>query len=342
MKEFGSDFHYISSSVFFTEANSQLNKYTFYANGRQAIHHLLTLKNWRRIWIPEYYCYEIISVIRSTGINIILYPDAPGLKDNTIIENLPFQKYDVLLRMNFFGMRSYRDNRNVPIEVIEDHSHDFSGNWASNSNADWCIASLRKTIPIPEGGALWSPKKHKMPDQPLQTSENINLVQKRWLAMKLKQEYLFLNTGNKNSFRELFIETENSFEKLPLSILTQDCIEYLSKFNFHHWNQQKYKNWKVLAQIKSQQLQIMLPESKDCNIFSFVFKLKSEQARCIVRSYLIKNNLYPAILWQIPIEKNKYVIDYSKTMLSIACDGRYNTDDMNEIKIKLENALQLV
>jgi len=282
MQEFGSDFHYTATTDFSRRSENTCSEYLLYANGRHAIQHLIAYKQWERIWLPEYFCYEVFEAIKSTGIKLQFYPDAPGGNDSAIIEKLIFGKKDVLFRMNYFGLRTLRDNSSIIVEVIEDHSHDFSGNWASNSNADWCIASLRKTLPIPEGGVLWSPKQHKIPEQPGQTAENKQLVEKRWLAMKLKQEYLFLNSGNKNSFRELFIETENGFEKLLLSGIAQDCIEYLTKFDNNHWNRQKNQNWKILAQIKSECFQIMLPESNECNVFSFVFTLKSEQEREIV------------------------------------------------------------
>lgn len=60
--------------------------------------------------------------------------------------------------MNYFGLRTSRSNQSLPIPVIEDHSHDLLGRWPLYSDADWCIASIRKTLPTIEGGMVWSPK----------------------------------------------------------------------------------------------------------------------------------------------------------------------------------------
>lgn len=340
MNEFGSDFHFIPNNDFLSSKTNQLHQ-QLYANGRQAIQHLLSFKKWERIWVPEYFCYEIVAAIQEIEITICFYPDAPGLNDSQIVKTIPFAKNDVLLRMNFFGLRSFRDNTAIPVDVIEDHSHDITGAWASSSNADWCIASIRKTIPVPEGGVLWSPKQHRLPEQPVQTEENINLAQKRWKAMKLKRDYLQLNTGSKDDFRELFIETENTFEKLPISDLTEDCKVYLSYFDIHHWIQKKKVNWEILSQIKSNQLQILSPENKGCNVFSFVFILRTELKREQVRQYLIQNNLYPVVLWKIPNENSRHALDFSKRMLSIPCDARYTEVDIMRMKEILEKALQL-
>ena len=341
MKEFGSDFHYIANTDFLTNEQNQRNRQGLYANGRQAIQHLITFKKWDRIWIPEYFCYEIVEAIKSTGIQVMFYPDAPGLDDTAIVEKLCYEKNDVLLRMNFFGLRSYRDNSSIPIEVIEDHSHDIKGNWVCNSNADWCFASIRKTLPVPEGGVLWSPKQHRLPEQPVQTEENISLAEKRWKAMKFKRDYLQNNTGSKDDFRELYFETENAFEKLPLSDLTEDCKAYLVGFDISSWSKQKNRNWKILSEIQSDRIQILLPEDKECYVFSFVFLLNTEHQREQVRQYLIKNKLYPVVLWSIPEENSRNAVNFSKRMLSIPCDARYTGADITEMRYILEKALQL-
>ena len=163
MKEFGSDFHFIqtdgyqdnSLSVFYPSAN-------YYADGRQALIHLYHSQSWQRLWVPEYFCYDVIASLKKAGLDLRFYADYPGYRDDSktleaIQRNGYFKPYDAILRVNYFGTRSYRSIEKLNIPVVEDHTHDLIGGWAMNSHADWCIASLRKTLPIPEGGMLWSP-----------------------------------------------------------------------------------------------------------------------------------------------------------------------------------------
>jgi|LSQX01.1.fsa_nt_gb hypothetical protein len=339
MIEFGSDFHFIPNTDFLScKANQLLNR-QLYANGRQSIQHLLSFKKRERIWVPEYFCYEIVSAIKDTGINVRFYPDAPGLNDTQIVKNIPFVQNDVLLRMNYFGLRSFRDNTSIPVDVIEDHSHDITGTWASTSNADWCIASIRKTIPVPEGGVLWSPKNNELPIKPEQSAANILLATKRGNAMKLKSDYLAKDNGQKQLFRKLFIETETDFEKLPISEITPECRVYLSSFDFQKWDERKRANWLILSSIRSENIEIHNPETEDCNIFSFVFTLKSEEQRDNIRNQLIENNLYPVVLWHIPENTSAYSLNFSRRMLSIPCDARFSQQDIFIMKQIIEDAI---
>lgn len=241
MKEFGSDFHYINDLKQRDSEYQLPNKACYYANGRQAIQDLISFKDWKRIWMPEYFCYEIIGSIKETGIEVDFYYDNPSIIEKDAISSIPFHEGDVLLRMNYFGLRSKRDNSNITVPVIEDHSHDLIGEWAVNSNADWCIASLRKTLPIADGGILWSPKKHKLPEAVSPTNESGILAALRYSAMKDKTNYLQGFPIAKDKFLNLFNKTEEEFETLPMSGISSDSYDIVSKMDIRAWYEKKRK-----------------------------------------------------------------------------------------------------
>lgn len=341
MKEFGSDFHYIESEGggktlfdYFPIAN-------LYATGRQTIQALILQEKWKRIWMPEYFCYEIIDSIKNNGIEICFYNDNPLSNDDVEISEIEFEKGDVLFRMNYFGIRKFRDNDILKIPVIEDHSHDLIGDWPLNSNADWCIASLRKTLPISEGGILWSPKNYKLPKLPIQTNGNILLAQTRWRAMQLKKNFLRDEIPDKEEFRKLFLETESEFEELEITPITHECTNFLSNFDMEGWFQQKQINWNLLSGIQSDKINLLKRESENCYNFSFTLLFRTTAMRDKVRHNLIENNIYPAILWDIPKDKPN-AKDISDRMLSIACDGRYTYNDMLVLKSMIFKVLENV
>ena len=62
MKEFGSDFHALKTSeVYDNTIFSYYLNALFLADGRQAIELLIIHYKWKRIWVPEYFCWEIIE-----------------------------------------------------------------------------------------------------------------------------------------------------------------------------------------------------------------------------------------------------------------------------------------
>ena len=339
MKEFGSDFHYVKSIGNGKTLFDIFPKANLYANGRQAIDALILQEKWKRIWMPEYFCYEIIDSIKKNDIEICFYSDNPLLDDDVVISKLQFLEGDVLFRMNYFGNRKFRDNSILKVPVIEDHSHDLIGDWPLNSNADWCIASLRKTLPISEGGILWSPKNHNLPGLPKQSEFNVQLSYKRWTAMQLKKDYLSDKIIDKGLFRKLFLETESEFDILQIAPIAEDCYSYLVNFDMEGWLHQKQLNWNILAEIQSDMFFILKGESGKCNNFSYTLIFYNPFDRNVFKHILIANNIYPAVLWDIP-EDRVDSKDISDRMLSIACDGRYSYDDMLILKSAIIKALE--
>lgn len=338
MKEFGSDFHYIQD---LKQRNARYllpDDAHYYANGRQAIQDLIFFKKWKRIWMPEYFCYVIINAIKETGIQVEFYFDNPSITEIDAISTIPFQKGDVLFRMNYFGLRTKRDNTTVSVPVIEDHSHDLIGEWAKESNADWCIASLRKSLPIADGGVLWSPKKHKLPEAVSSTNESNMLAVLRFSAMRSKANYLQGFPIKKEDYLELFDKTETQFNNLNISGISSESFSIVKSMDIESWYQKKKDNWLNLSKISQSKVEILQPEYSDFYPFSLVLKFNNEKNRDIVRSFLLKKNVYPAILWQIPNTQRPDIVEYGKTCLSIHCDGRYSQEDILILKDILNEA----
>lgn len=346
MIEFGSDFHYINPTGgngksildFFPHAN-------YYADGRQALIHLYHSQGWQRLWMPEYFCYDVIDSLKQAGLELCFYADYPAYKDDnktlaTIQKNGQLGPKDAVLRVNYFGTRSYRGSEMLPgVAVVEDHTHDLIGEWALKSQADWCIASLRKTLPIPEGGILWSPMGLQLPKSPEASEENELIASRRWEAMKLKARYLMGEKVEKASFRAGFVETEPYFDTAGVCSLDNASREYLKAFNIQSWYCAKRENWEMLRNIKKEGVRVLKPERNGFYPFSLILVFDDLDERDRVRKKLIENQVYPAVLWNVPSTKEGEVFKISRGMLSIHCDGRYSHDDILKLKSIIESVL---
>lgn len=333
MKEFGSDFHLMESKEeynFPIDSSSQLQ---YYADGRHALSDLLIHNSWLRIWVPVYFCYDVIESIKKTGIEVLFYPDSPTQNDQFIISDLSFKERDVLLRMNYFGLRDIRSNKGVSIDVIEDHSHDLSSAWCLQSDADYCIASIRKILPLPEGGILWSPKKKILPPIPPEREENESLVQQRLSAMLLKKMYLNGEFNDKDYFRNIYINTEKRFDSLPISTMSYLNIALLHTIDVVKWDKMKKNNWIFLAKSLKNSCNFLIPENLgNTTPFSFVLVLDDEKERNKIKEELIKQSIFPAVLWELPVSCDKNL----NVFLSIHCDGRYTENNIKDLIFKIK------
>ncbi|MDR1055978.1 MAG: hypothetical protein LBL90_09220 [Prevotellaceae bacterium] len=345
IEEFGSDFHYIIDSLCETDINvfpAKSKEATYYISGRQAIQELLCSMEWDRIWVPYYYCYDVVSAIKSVGIEIDFYPDFPTANDNEIISNINFRDKDVLLRVNYFGFRGKRCNTGISVPVIEDHSHDLVGEWPQNSDADWCFASLRKTFPIPDGGMLWSPQQRPLPQQPQQTLQGGLLAAQRLNAMLLKTLYLKGYNIDKDMFRKIFMSTEKQFSELHISDISEISHNVVNFMRKENWHCKKKENWKLLSQIEiKNDVVIIKPEDSQCNSFSLMLFFETYEKREEVKKMLIERYIYPAVLWPLPDSCPEKIINWSNRMLSVHCDGRYNKNDITELKSRIEDILEV-
>lgn len=341
MIEFGSDFHYINysgqSSTHLTELSHDT---TLLADGRQCIVVLIRQYGWTRIWIPDYYCYEVIDTIKEqTGIEVAYYEDNPLHEGN--ICKLPYAQGDGLLRINFYGLRGWRSNKGITCPVIEDHTHDPRGEWALNSDADWCISSIRKTLPLPEGGMMWSPKGHRLADKVDILEENEQMAAIRWNAMEMKAAYLKGYSVSKEDFRSLFAKTERWFDCAEPALIDSRSRDMVSnKLDINLWQDVRRRNWLLLNSLVNRVgCSVLEPQDENCTPFSFVLVFDDGKRRDSVRMHLIAAGVYPAILWEIPDSASAQSRDFSNRMLSIHCDGRYNEKDIRQLAAILNKVL---
>lgn len=346
MIEFGSDFHYVvpangignSLFDFFPLAN-------LYADGRQALIHLYHSQGWQRLWVPEYFCYDVIESLKQAGLNLMFYTDWPTCHDDSktleaIQRNGQLRTTDAVLRVNYYGIRSYRNSQRLHVAaVVEDHTHDLIGDWAVHSTADWCIASMRKSLPIPGGGILWSPMKLRLPEQPPVSEENERIAAIRWEAMRLKARYLAGDTIEKSAFRAGFVDTEEYFDTAPVCAIDKASQEFLRSFDIRAWYERKRENWGLLSDIHKDGVAVLRPENMGCYPFSLVLQFLFQDERDRVRKALIEKQVYPAILWQLLAPTEGELFSFSRNMLSIHCDARYTREEILEMKSIIESIL---
>lgn len=337
--EFGSDFHIFE----YPKGNNSplgCSSFNLYASGRQALYHLLKEKAYKRLWIPSYFCGESISYLQDLPVIIKRYPFTPADDPDTLKQTLRVEDNDLLLIVNYFGLKGFRDSSSFACDVIEDHTHNLIGEWAIKSNAKWCFASLRKSIPIADGGILWSPSGAKMPMQPPLHTMIETIVAKRYIAMQMKSEYLTNGDIDKAKFLNIFRTTEETFSNLPISRPIELTETILHRLDIEAWYCLKKRNFNLLVELlRPKHSQIIYPERNDIIPFSLLLSVHSHAIRDNIKMQLISEKIYPAILWADIDPNDTKAVEYSSHTLSLHCDGRYNEEEIRILASKLNRII---
>jgi hypothetical protein len=337
--EQGSEFHWLGSSGTWggQKRNPWGKDFVAVGSGRDALRCLLrygrTSLGWRRALIPSFLCQQIARVIVDEGFHVEAYFDDPREPINAPRPH----SGDALLVVNTFGMRpQWRGQLTYNGAVIEDHTHDPWSSWAWDSKANYCIVSVRKTLPVPDGGIIWSPVKMPLPNAPVLTLAHHAAAAHKLEAMILKAMYLAECGIDKGTFRALAINGESGISTRDASAMLSVSIAVLNCFDTSAWREQRYANYRLvatrLADIAG--VSVLVPQDHGSCPFSVVLACHKPSIRERLLKGLIERHIYPAILWPLEnsvLELPDETVDLSKRILSLHCDGRYNERDMNRV-----------
>jgi hypothetical protein len=336
--ENGSDFHWPGLPTPGAVQAVPWSSGVLVSSGRDALRLALDIgvrkRGWRRLWVPEYYCQHVAAALVRPDLELLTYLDHPLRRAPDLPDASPG---DAVLVVNYFGLRDVvRIPRREGVEIIEDHSHDPSSHWAATSAADFCVASLRKTLPLSDGGVLWSPLGHALPPAPLLTPQRARIAATKLAAMILKAMYLDGHPVDKATYRALALRGEKGLAVPSVSAISDVARGLLGSFPVGSWRRARAVNHALLVSLLAQLAwaRVLMPADSTCVPFSCVLVLDSAERRERVRLRLIQERVYPAVLW--PLDRTILPVgptarELSRTMLSIHCDGRYGPQDIDRV-----------
>ena len=345
--EYGSDWHWPdpdeASALEGQDAASQLPKNSqLFSSGRAALLGLLGFVGVKgRVFLPTYYCGDVADALQTHGLSCLFYKDNPRQEGTLCVGGL--LPSDVLVTVSYFGARLHT-LPSIPdgVVLIEDHTHDPVGTQAMNSAADYCFASLRKVLPLPDGGILWSPQNKSLPESIACTTVHHELAKNRIEAMRLKTAYLRNRSASKGRYRALFQATESQFGIEPVGGPYPYTEQLLVRYSLSKAAKIRRQNLDYLKEaLGSCSLSSMVTSlPRDDSTLGLVLEFASKQARETVRLKLIEGSVFPSVLWPPDTNFDLEARDFSSCMLFIACDYRYQHRDIDRMLEILEQALQ--
>jgi len=332
-KEYGSDFHYSLDTSIMTDGEQGSyflsNHFSLHFSGRSALYAIIEKgiksEGWQKLYLPSFYCHEVKHFLENLPITICYYEFNPFIdKENKDLEIADINTI-VIVNVDFFGLIKLSLVNYKNAIILDDQTHNLLE--VKKSTAAYCFGSLRKELPMPLGGFVFSPKNYPLPKYKHQTvSEEIAL--KKLTAMYLKKEYLEGNPEvDKNTFRNLFQSAECAFEIET----TNSTLPELAKAVLKQLDVDK------IISIKESNLQLALLSLKDVsdirvnldkknNAFGLILECESKETRDNLKNYLVEKKIFPAILW--PNQLSPKDIETEGKILFIHVDYRYNTKDI--------------
>lgn len=339
--EYGSEFAWVEPTGEFHPEPVLPQGTMLFGSGRQALVSVLksgaTHRGWRRCLAPTYICQSVVEAILAAGMECVPYPDQPTSTEPRKWEGLG--PSDCVLVVNHFGWRSPEVSHRVRATragLIEDHTHDPWSHWASHSFADYCIVSLRKTLPVPDGGAAWSPQGYPLDSPSGEEPPHQHAALEKLSAMILKAMYLAGKPIEKELFRSLQIEGEKRLTAQIISAPLSVTCYLLERFPWKRWREIRASNVDyLLRQLKGiKGLEVLNPAvPPDSCPFGVVLQCPNEKVRDSLQKYLVARSMYPAVLWpeHAHMSHDSQAVALARRILFLHADFRYHRADLDRV-----------
>lgn len=308
-------------------------------------------QGWRRVWLPSYYCPEVPAALRADAaadVELRFYPDY-ALWAPPSLGGVALDPGDVVVIANQLGVRVRPQADGGPVGravIIEDHSHDLRSGWARTSRADFGFASLRKTLPIPDGGAVWSPRGLELPPEQAEASDGRTRPLARLeRALARQQERAVADGDGPLRFRALARSSAR-----PLAPGLRGGISPISRALLPHmpvdaWRDRRRRHLEILGRDVDLPHGARVLAAPDGGVaFAFTLLFATAEDRDQAQRVLTERAVIPAVLWPLDQSRNLGTgaadVDLSRRILSVHCDQRYNEPDVRRLAAIVRDALR--
>ena len=313
-------------------------------------------QGWRRVWLPSYYCPDVPSALHAAvadTVELLAYADAE-LWAAADLDSIPARPGDAVVVANQLGVRARPDTDRLEARgavIVEDHSHDLAADWALTSTADYAFASLRKTLPIPDGGAVWSPRGLHLPPEPMMDDEagdadRLALAHASRLATAMTaRARASAPSDDRLRFRALARIAAEPGGTAAHRGISPVSRALLPQMPMQAWRERRRANLAVLAEavaaVGGARVLVAPPGGV---AFALTLAFDTEAARRAAQVELAARAVAPVVLWRLAPGRDWGVgaadADLSNRILSIHGDQRYDEADMHQLAGILREVLQ--
>jgi dTDP-4-amino-4,6-dideoxygalactose transaminase len=303
--------------------------------------------------LPSYLCPSILKPFQQEGFETHFFAIESDLNVNeqSLERAVETHKPEVLLFINYFGfpvsksVAAILKARNAGCCLIEDCAQGsllglrrpVVGNLG-----DFLITSLRKYLPVPDGGFLVNRVEFPLP----QFRPRRSRFADRMFLGKLLRGFYLESSGESGGLEKLYLslfsEAEEELEKtIRVEPMSHISFELVQRIDFDAANRRRRENFQFLLQAfganpKLKFLGKPLFTSLPRNVSPLAFPiLISDGRRDSVRADLAKRRVFCPVHWHLPpnVNSNDFPESHrlSKSILGIPIDQRYTVGEMEKL-----------
>jgi len=336
--EVGSEFHWFDDWPTDGDPLPWPDNAPIFATGRGIIAALVPPGGTRpRLHVPSYFCHDA-AVGASAHFDLAIYRHLPG-QGGPDLDTLTTRPGDWVLAANLFGAEDGAAwvgwRRSHDVVLIEDHTHDPFSAWARATAADYAFASLRKTLPIPDGAVLWSPLGLELPP----VGDPAPGGPAKLEAMLLKRAYLRGAPISRDSYRSLQIAGEGLLRTDLGGRASFVARELLHSARPWSWPTRRKQNVRrFLRRMEADAPEGIAPLFATWPHggapFAAILVCDNAPRRESLRRFLIDRRIFATVHWPIPAGSDPLYAeagDLSSRLLTVPLDQRYSPDDVDRV-----------
>jgi len=279
---------------------------------RNAFEYILLAKNYKKIYIPYYYCDVLLEPLKRNSIQYEFYSINKDLDPkNSFIP----EKDDAILYINYFGIKDLTANllSKMYKNMIIDNSQAFFSNPIPDVDLFY---SPRKFFGVPDGSYLYT---DQFLNQHFEKDSSYNRV--NHLIHRIEN-------GASNAYLE-FLENETSLMNQPIKEMSEFTHFVLQSIDYKKAQQKRIENFNYLHHFLSNknELTSIIEKNMISGALVYPYLIKNDS----LKQFLISHKIYIATYWKnVPdsVDKNTFEYYLAQNLIPLPIDHRYGIKEM--------------
>lgn len=288
-------------------------------SGRNAFEYILVVNGYKKVYFPYFTCDVLLEPMKKLNIEVSFYSINNAFEP--IFDYANIMQNEAFLYTNYFGLKDdFIKNLSLNCQnLIIDNAQSFFSKPLKGIDTFY---SPRKYFGVPDGAYLYSQKEILLK---LITETSFEKFEHLLRRIDESPEDAYFS----------FQENEKRFEAKPLTEMSRLTEKVLCSINYAEVSEKRNINFEYLHEELNEWNRLEFTFNNKMVPMVYPFLINDSD----LRDYLIKEKIYTSVYWKNVlnwVSKESIEYNFSKRIIHLPIDQRYNFDDMKYIVKKIK------